>query len=100
MIYQKKRITAQFIGMDYIYLHDSIVFGNNNLQVFNTFGPDQSKALMYLQDVKLADRSLVIESVPDDKQHNCLETDLTYLKPSGCFGNVQVRRLTLTKDFL
>ena len=92
LVYKQKKITARFTGIDYFQLWDKQMNGANDFSVdVNSLTENKSELKLV---GALAEKSFVIENQPAGSQRDCKETDLD-LKPSSCYGDIQIRKLTI-----
>ena len=90
LVYNQKKITAQFTGIDYFQLWDKLSDSKNDFAV-NINSLTENKSEMKLVG-ELAKRSFIVENQPAGSQRDCKETDLD-LKPISCYGDIQIRKL-------
>lgn len=92
MVYQRKKINAQFLEIDYFSLDDDRRYGWNYFNVYIKQCSGGRSALGL--KATLTEKSFVIENQPAGSMRNCRETDLVDLKPYSCFGDIQIRKLS------
>ena len=66
--------------------------GENEIKVQSDIMADFSRRMEFHGEI--AEKSFVIESLPDDSKMDCKNTGLVDLKPDSCRGKVQLRALT------